>query len=104
MVAPPSKVEAGIYRTWVRPSDAGKYFPQNKYGFSQHLKRVGDYIETFPMNHADMERFRNAAYHWAWVQDKTIKMKRLRKPDENREKMWAYRMHLTKQHRKRDFG
>lgn len=42
------------------------FFPANKYSFSEHLTRVGDFVVTHPLDKKDRKRFLDAAYMWAW--------------------------------------
>lgn len=41
-------------------------FPENKYQFSEHLKRVGDWVRTHPLSLSETKKFRDAAYDWAF--------------------------------------
>jgi len=52
-------------KTWIRPTQLTGW-PKNKYFFSEHLVRVGDFIETEPWSIADHERFKKAVYAWAY--------------------------------------
>lgn len=36
------------------------------YGFSEHLKKIGDTIETLPMTMEERNKFKYAAYIWAY--------------------------------------
>ena len=38
----------------------------NKYQFSTHLKKVGDYIETHPLTREDADKIIYAAHIWAY--------------------------------------
>lgn len=38
----------------------------NKYDFTTHLKKVGDFIETYPMPYEDVMKVKYAAYIWAY--------------------------------------
>jgi hypothetical protein len=50
------------HRRWVEDG----FFPSNKYAFSAHLQRVGDWVTTSPLSKKDTKRFRDAAHSWAW--------------------------------------
>ena len=41
-------------------------FPTNKYSFSEHLKYVGDWVRTSPLNIKERKKFIDAAYDWAF--------------------------------------
>ena len=38
----------------------------NKYDFTLHLKKVGDFVETHPMAYEDVLKVKFAAYAWAY--------------------------------------
>lgn len=40
--------------------------PINKYNFSEHLRKVGDYVVTYPMEAADRKKIADAAMFWAY--------------------------------------
>lgn len=54
---------------WIRlsncPGGVGTQ-PKNKYNFSSYLKKVGDFVETQPLNKEDLDKIFFAAYIWAW--------------------------------------
>lgn len=67
-------------KTWKRwtqtsPTEDGKgFFPKSKYGFTELLKRVGDWVETEPMPWADANRMNDAAKFWAYHHGKRVKV------------------------------
>ena len=65
-------------KSWLRPTQLTKKFPQNKYRFDEVLKNVGDYVETYPMSLADYERFNKAAHHWAWYRGYRVSVKTIK--------------------------
>lgn len=40
--------------------------PRNKYQFSTHLKKVGDFIMTEPLNEKDLDRIFRACHIWSY--------------------------------------
>ena len=58
---------------WLRWTQTSRHFPKNKYGFSQHLRKLGDHVITYPMPTADYIRIKDAAKFWAWRHDKRIR-------------------------------
>lgn len=69
------------YKGWKRWVEENKHFPRPKYGFTQHLKHIGDKLITHPITEADYIRFKDAAKFWAWFHDKRIRTKKNRLPD-----------------------
>ena len=44
-----------------------KGVPVVKYGFSEHLQKVGDWVVTYPIADVkERKKVRDAAYFWAW--------------------------------------
>lgn len=87
-------------KKWVRPTQLTKKFPADKYGFSKHLKKVGDWIETHPFpEKQDAVRMLRAAHHWAWYYGYRVSV-------EIHEKTggWIARIFLTDKVRIRDYG
>lgn len=39
---------------------------RNKYSFSKHLDRPGDFVETFPITPREAYNLRVSAHMWAW--------------------------------------
>jgi len=70
-----------MQKTWDRWTQVSKQFPKPKYGFTQHLKHIGDSIKTFPMNEPDYIRFKDAAKFWAWHHDRRVRIKKERLGD-----------------------
>lgn len=62
-------------KSWRRWTESTKEFPKPKYGFSQYLKKIGDYIETEPIPFADYVRMNDAAKFWAWYHGKRVKVR-----------------------------
>ena len=88
-------------KTWKRWTQETKSFPKPKYGFTKLLKRIGDYVETYPMEYADRERFKDAAKFWAYYHKKTVNIRYI--PDyQGSNPAWRVRVILIAQHRKRD--
>lgn len=55
------------HRRWTQATENKKaHFPENKYGFSQHLTTVGDWVQTNPIPYEDYIRIRDAAKNWAY--------------------------------------
>ena len=87
-------------KTWLRWSQINGSFAENKYHFTTHLKRIGDYVETKPITQADYIRIKDAAKAWAYRKGKRIKTEKFRLPD----KMCKVRVTLVSHHRMRDFS
>ena len=54
---------------WVRKSNCPGgpgTAPGNKYNFSDYLKKVGDFVETYPMPRDEMLKVFYAAHIWAY--------------------------------------
>ncbi len=83
-------------KKWTRWTETTKQFPKPKYGFTEHLKFIGDSVTTQPLNEADYIRFKDAAKFWAWYHDKKISIKADRKPNN----MKAVTVTLVAHHRK----
>lgn len=86
-------------KTWLRWNQLSKTFPTDKYGFSKHLKKVGDYILTHPMEYADMYRMFIAVKNWAYYHKKRVSTERFPVADGK----YRLKVMLTSQHRKREF-
>lgn len=85
--------------TWLRAGQITGKFPENKYDFSRHLTRVGDYIQTFPMSLEDYHRIRKAAYAWAWQHKCRVSIKRMRRLNG----LYHVEITLTDKQRLRDY-
>ena len=81
--------------TWKRASELTRQFPKNKYGFSIHLVRPGDYVETYPLTEDEALKIKYAAFAWAWNHKYTIKYEKLRAPHNK----WTVRIYLIKRTR-----
>lgn len=67
---------------WVRNPNTGPGRKVgNKYNFTQHLQKVGDYIETFPMTHEDALKVYYSAHIWAYRHHCRVKTYRVYYPD-----------------------
>ena len=62
-------------KTWERWTQKTKEFPKSKYGFTEYLRRVGDYVETHPMSRADYIRIKDAAKFWAYHHKVRVKIR-----------------------------
>jgi hypothetical protein len=82
---------------WTTTSQT-KFFPKPKYGFSQHLKRVGDTLVTHPVDEAGYQKFKDAAKFWAWYHDKRVRIIRNKLGDGMSEVV----IRLVAQHRQGD--
>lgn len=60
--------------TWQRVHNFHSTGVDKKYGFSDHLKEVGDWVETYPLSDKDLYRICKAAHAWAYRKDKTVKV------------------------------
>lgn len=87
-------------KTWLRWSQLNGSFRQDKYHFTKHLRKVGDYVVTKPMSQADYIRIKDAAKTWAYRKGKRVKVTKYRLHD----KMCYVRVMLVSQHRMRDYG
>jgi len=58
---------------WIRPAAAAKQFPANKYQFSKHLVKVGDWVETNPLTQKEYYNIQDAVHAWAWVKKYRVK-------------------------------
>jgi hypothetical protein len=85
-------------KTWERWTQKTKQFPKSKYGFSQHLKKVGDFVETYPMEYADYIRIKDAAKFWAYTHGKRVAVRSTRQGDGLR----TVRVQLISRTRSRD--
>lgn len=86
-------------KTWERWTQKTKSFPEPKYGFTQHLKHIGDYVETYPLSMEDRLKFQHAIKAWAWYHKKRINITSI--PAGNG--MFIMRGRLVSMHRKRVF-
>lgn len=57
----------GPWKRWTElPPEGERKFPEKKYGFSDYLRRIGDYVETMPMTPTEYQKIKDAAKFWAW--------------------------------------
>lgn len=87
-----------LTKTWERWTQKTKQFPKSKYGFTEYLRRVGDYVETHPMSHADYIRLKDAAKFWAYNHKVRVKI-RIQKEGDG---LFSGRITLVSLTRKRD--
>lgn len=86
-------------KSWLRPTQLTKKFPSNKYGFSQNLKEIGDFVETFPMTFKECCTLQKAAHNWAWFHGVVATTRILRAGNG----LYTIRVTLTAKVRVRDF-
>lgn len=86
--------------TWLRPTQISKTFPSDKYGFSVHLTRVGDWVETNPLFGKEVKNIIDAAHAWAWHHGVTVRCKSYPASDGGKH----VRVTLIKKHRHRDYA
>ena len=84
---------------WLRPTEITKQFPSDKYAFSIHLLRPGDWVETNPLTQKEYYNIQDAAHFWAWKKGYSVKTESW--PDGTGLKI--VRITLTKLHRERDY-
>ncbi len=82
---------------WVRWTAQNKIFPKSKYNFSEHLKKVGDFIETYPISSKDRLRFFIAARNWAYQHKRRVSCYSLKAEED----LWNCRVTLIALHNKR---
>jgi hypothetical protein len=94
-----------VKKTWLRPTQISRKFPQNKYHFTAYLKRPGDYLITNPITKADTAKITLAARTWAANRMWTIETQ-VTYCGENSEGVSVYtaRIDLITLSRVRDFG
>lgn len=56
----------------------GGKFPEDKYGFSKYLTRLGDYVTTPPLSFHEYDKIKKAAYAWAWRKKWRVSVKRFK--------------------------
>lgn len=54
--------ESTLQKGRLRP----RHNPGYKYNFNQHLRRVGDFVETHPLSPKETHNIICAAHMWAW--------------------------------------
>lgn len=52
-------------KTWLRPTQVSRKFPQSKYHFTEYLKRPGDFLITNPLTKKEAYKVVYAAHFWA---------------------------------------
>jgi hypothetical protein len=91
--------ETSRYKGWKRWVEENPHWPEDKYGFTENLRDVGDYVETYPMPQADAHRLRYAAHQWAYRHDVRVRVERFRASEDT----WYCRVFLTAKVRIRDY-
>jgi hypothetical protein len=81
--------------SWPRWTQQSKKFPKPVYGFTEYLKRIGDYILTNPVNEAEYQKIKDAAKFWAWYHDKRVRITKNKKPNN----MFEVEIRLVAHHR-----
>ncbi len=89
-----------LKKSWLRPTQITKKWPENKYGFSENLKEVGDYVETFPIPYEDCVKIRKAAHLWAWFHKYRVVTKCIKQWETG---LYYIRVTLTAKVRIRDY-
>lgn len=87
-------------KTWLRWCQIHGSFREDKYHFTKHLKKVGDYVITKPMTQADYIRIKDAAKTWAYRKNKRISTRKIILPDN----MCKVKVTLVSQHRMREYS
>jgi len=65
-------------KTWKRKGNFENGIPFDKYQFSKHLKRLGDWVLTEALSEEDFHRIRKAAYIWAFRHHCKISVRKYR--------------------------
>lgn len=86
--------------TWLRPTQISKTFPSDKYAFSIHLTRVGDWVETDALHGKEVKNIIDAAHAWAWFHKVTVQCRSSPAPGGGK----YVRVTLVKKHRHRDYA
>lgn len=87
-------------KSWLRPTQLTKKFPQNKYQFDEYLKEINDYVETYPISLEDLQRFTKAAHHWAWYKKYRVRVESIKHWETG---LYTARCTLTHKVRIRDY-
>lgn len=83
-------------KQWLRWTQTTKEFPKPKYHFTTHLRHVGDYVRTNPIDAADVQRIKDAAKFWAWHHDCRVSIHK----DKVGKGLWEVTVRLVAHHRK----
>lgn len=86
-------------KSWTRWVEKTKEFPKPKYYFTQHLRHIGDYVETHPISQAEYMKIKDAAKFWAWNHDCRVSIKKNRKANN----MCTVRVTLISKHRIKEY-
>lgn len=86
-------------KTWTRATQITGKFPEDKYGFTQHLKQVGDYVMTYPMAKEDAVRVKWAAHQWAYRHECRVSHSLIRRTGG----LYSARVMLVDKNRIRDY-
>lgn len=84
------------HKRWTQTS---KTFPSDKYSFSFHLQRIGDWIQTGPLSVSEVKKIVDAAYIWAWHKKWRVQTKRIRVSEDK----YEVKITLTSKEYKREF-
>jgi hypothetical protein len=88
------------HRRWSEATETSPaFFPKDKYGFTEYLTRVGDFVRTHPMSYEDRIKFKKAAHDWAWHKRYKVRVNAYRKGDD----VWEMECTLTSKVFGRDF-
>ena len=71
------------WKRWTTTFHTKPFFPKPKYGFSVHLKYIGDFIETNECTEQEYIKFKDAAKFWAWYHGKKVRIQKWRRPNGN---------------------
>jgi hypothetical protein len=86
-------------KQWTRATQITGEFPEDKYGFSLHLKNIGDYVMTHPMDRYDAIKMKWAAHQWAFRNKKRVSFRLCRRHDG-----YSAQITLTDTKRVRDYA
>ena len=94
-----------VKKTWLRPTQISRKFPENKYHFTEYLKRPGDYLITNPITKTDLVKLTLAARTWAANRLWTIETQSTPCGENSGgESVYTVRIDLITLSRVRDFG
>jgi hypothetical protein len=86
--------------SWKRwPELIGK-FPEKKYGWTENLPNLGDYVQTHKISSEEYHKLRYAAYIWAWKHRCRVKVQAFRQLGGG----YKVRVTLVDMNRERDFS
>lgn len=92
-------------KTWLRPTQISRKFPQNKYGFTEYLKRPGDFLISWPLTKKEADKLMFAAHFWAARRRWTIETEQTYCGENiDGENVYTIRIDLIALTRFRDYG